>query len=413
LASERSVGRPGPLSRRGSKEAFTISSGVPAVAFNHEMKEHWMSVIIGIDPHKSTHTAVAVDRDEQPVARLMLPARAGQTERLLAWAEPLDADRVWAIESAAGLGRLLAQQLIAAGERVIDVPPTLSARVRLLSGSRAGKNDTNDALSTAIAGMRHCGLRVVRPDDQLVVLRLLADRHHDLTGLRTQAACRLHVMFRELIPGGARLRVSAAHARRLLDGIEPVDAVSIERHRLAHEHLADIERIDAEIDAVKQRIAAQVAATGTAITELHGVGPVIAAIVLGQVGDISRFRTRAQFANYNGTDRSVEREQEPASRQHPRQPCPEPRDPHDRGHPSRPRHARARVLLAQAGRGQEPQRSTPFVEATSVRRGLATAATRPLKLVGPGRQTGATLESSAAGLNPDPGTSDKSAPDPN
>jgi transposase len=301
LASERSVGRPGPLSRRGSKEAFTISSGVPAVAFNHEMKEHWMSVIIGIDPHKSTHTAVAVDRDEQPVARLTLPARAGQTERLLAWAEPLDTDRVWAIESAAGLGRLLAQQLIAAGERVIDVPPTLSARVRLLSSSRAGKNDTNDALSTAIAGMRHCGLRVVRPDDQLVVLRLLADRHHDLTGLRTQAACRLHVMFRELIPGGARLRVSAAHARRLLDGIEPVDAVSSERHRLAYEHLADIERIDAEIDAVKQRIAAQVAATGSAITELHGVGPVIAAIVLGQVGDIGRFRTRAQFANYNGT----------------------------------------------------------------------------------------------------------------
>ena len=75
-----------------------------------------MSVTIGIDPHKSTHTAVAVDCDEHPLARLTLPVDRHQTDRLLAWAEPLDLDRVWAIESAAGLGRLLAQQLIASGE---------------------------------------------------------------------------------------------------------------------------------------------------------------------------------------------------------------------------------------------------------------------------------------------------------
>ena len=124
-----------------------------------------MSVTIGIDPHKSTHTAVAVDRDEQPIARLTLPASRDQTDRLLAWAEPLDADRVWAVESAAGLGRLLAQQLVRAGERVIDVPPTLAARVRLLSSSKTSKNDPNDALSTAIAGLRHCGLRRVERDD--------------------------------------------------------------------------------------------------------------------------------------------------------------------------------------------------------------------------------------------------------
>ena len=77
-----------------------------------------MTVTIGIDPHKSTHTAVAVDRDEHQLARLTLPADQYQTDRLLAWAEPLDADRVWAIESAAGLGRLLAQQLIASGEQI-------------------------------------------------------------------------------------------------------------------------------------------------------------------------------------------------------------------------------------------------------------------------------------------------------
>jgi len=260
-----------------------------------------MTVTIGIDPHKSTHTAVAVDRDEQPLARLTLPANGAQTERLLAWAEPLDADRVWAIESAAGLGRLLAQQLVAAGERVVDVPPTLAARVRLLGSSKSSKNDPNDALSTAIAGLRHCGLRRVDRDDHTAVLRLLADRHHDLSGLRTQAVCRLHVLFRELTAGGARRRISAAQARQLLDSIEPVDPVGIERCRITAEHLADVERLDREIDAVKQRIADAVTASGTTLTELHGVGPVIAAIILGQVRDVRRFRTRAQFANYNGT----------------------------------------------------------------------------------------------------------------
>lgn len=261
-----------------------------------------MTVIIGIDPHKSTHTAVAVDRDEQPIARLTLPATRGQTDRLLVWAEPLDSDRVWAIESAAGLGRLLAQQLVAAGEQVIDVPPTLAARVRLLGSSKSSKNDPNDALSTAIAGLRHCGLRRVERDDHTAVLRLLADRHHDLTGLRTQAACRLHVMFRELTAGGARLRISAAQGRQLLDSIDTEDdLVASERRRIAEFHLSDIERIDREIDAVKQRIAEAVAESGTSLIELHGVGPVIAAIVLGQVRDITRFGTRAQFANYNGT----------------------------------------------------------------------------------------------------------------
>ena len=112
---------------------------------------------------------------------------------------------------------------------MIDVLPTLAARVRLLSSSKTSKNDPNDALSTAIAGLRHCGLRRVERDDHTSILRLLADRHHDLTGLRTQAACRLHVMFRELSAGGAPLRISADQARQFLDNIEPGDLVDIER----------------------------------------------------------------------------------------------------------------------------------------------------------------------------------------
>ena len=113
-----------------------------------------MTVIIGVDPHKSTHTAVAIDRDEQPLARVQLVAERCQVQRLLAWAEPLGTQRTWAVESAEGLGKLLAQQLLETGEHVIDVPPTLAARVRLLGSTKASKNDPNDALATAIAG---CG----------------------------------------------------------------------------------------------------------------------------------------------------------------------------------------------------------------------------------------------------------------
>ena len=97
-----------------------------------------MSVIIGIDPHKSTHTAVAIDQVEQPLARVQLVADRCQVQRLLVLAEPLGTQRSWAVESAGGLGKLLAQQLVEAGELVVDVPPALAARVRLLGWTKAG-----------------------------------------------------------------------------------------------------------------------------------------------------------------------------------------------------------------------------------------------------------------------------------
>jgi transposase len=106
----------------------------------------------------------------------------------------------------------LAQQLVEAGEQVIDVPPTLAARVRLLGSTKAVKNDPNDALATAIAGLRHCGLPAVRVEDHTAVIRMVIDRYDGLVALRTQAACRLHVGLRELIAGGAPRRLGAARA---------------------------------------------------------------------------------------------------------------------------------------------------------------------------------------------------------
>lgn len=261
-----------------------------------------MSMTIGIDPHKATHTAVAIDGDEHPIAQLTVTADSAQTQRLLAWAEPFGTDRTWAIESATGLGRLLAQQLVAAGESVVDVPPTLSARVRLLGATKASKNDPNDALATAIAGLRHCGLRAVTTDHHVAVIRLLVDRHQALTSSRTQAACRLHVLLRELIPGGAPVRLSADRAAIILRGVRTGDdIVAVERKRLARDVLVDIRRLDRDLADAKQRITDAILASGTTLTELHGVGPITAALILGHVGDPTRFRTRDQFASYNGT----------------------------------------------------------------------------------------------------------------
>jgi transposase len=260
-----------------------------------------MTVIIGIDPHKSTHMAVAIDDEERAVARLELRADRSQTRRLLAWAEPFGAERTWAIESAAGLGKLLSQQLVAAGEHVVDVPPTLAARVRLLGSTRSAKNDGNDALSTAIAGLRHCGLRTVRGDGHSTVLRLLVGRYDDLASLRTQAACRLHAVLRELVAGGAPRRLSAHSATNLLRSVRPDDVVEIERKTLAVELLADVRRLDRDLVAIKVRIADAVAVSHTSLLELHGVGPIVAGLILAHVGDPARFATKNRFASYNGT----------------------------------------------------------------------------------------------------------------
>ena len=258
-------------------------------------------VIIGIDPHKATHVAVAIDGDELAIARLEVTADRAQTQRLLAWAEPLGAERTWAIESADGLGKLLSQELLAAGEHVVDVPSTLAARVRLLGSANAAKNDPNDALSIAIAGLRHGELRTVRRDDHATVLRLLAGRYDDLIALRTQAACRLHAVLRELVAGGAPRRLSAGRASQLLRSVRPERSVEVERKRLAADLLADVRRLDRELAATKTRIGAAVDESKTTLVELHGVGPIVAGLILGHVGDPTRFPTPARFASYNGT----------------------------------------------------------------------------------------------------------------
>ncbi len=209
-------------------------------------------VLIGIDPHKSSHTAVVVDGDEKELARLKVRADRRQLQRLLAFAQPYEF-RTWAIESAGGLGFLLAQQLVAAGEDVVDVPPVLAARVRLLGSGRGSKNDPNDALSTAIAALRDPHLRTVTAENHVMVLRLLADRHQDLTALRTQAVGRLHALLAALVPGGVQKRLSANAASEFLRRVHPVTAVETQRKALAADLVADVRRLDRAIAEVKAR----------------------------------------------------------------------------------------------------------------------------------------------------------------
>src|SRR5690348_6731288 len=173
--------------------------------------------MIGVDPHKASHTAVAISAAEEQLGELRVRACVAQTERLLAWAAAWP-QRTWAIEGAGGLGHLLAQQLLAAGEQVLDVHPKLGARVRLLATGDINKNDPNDARSVAVAALRSASCPEVSADDHPAVLKVWSKRYRDLGRTRTQVACRLHAVLGELIPGGVPKVITVARAGRGAEG---------------------------------------------------------------------------------------------------------------------------------------------------------------------------------------------------
>jgi transposase len=258
------------------------------------------AVMIGVDPHKGSHTAVVISPAEEPLGELRVRACAGQAGKLTGWAAAWP-ERTWAVEGAAGLGRLLAQQLTAAGERVLDVQPKLASRVRLLQAGDTNKNDPSDALPVAVAALRSTVCREVIADDCRVVLKVRAERHRDLARTRNQVACRLHSVLCDLVPGGHQKEISAAHAARILAQATPSGAVALARAELAAEFLADLRHLDGQLRDTRKKLAAAVRASGTTLTQVFGVGPVIAGTVIGDVGDVARFPGRDHFASYNGT----------------------------------------------------------------------------------------------------------------
>ena len=210
-------------------------------------------------------------------------------------------ERRWAIEGARGLGQLLAQQLVAAGEHVTDVPATLAARVRALDTGHGRKTDRADARSVALVAARRPDLPSVAADDHHRVLRLLADRCDELTRERRRTVNRLHRHLRDLIPGGAPTHLSANTAAGLLAKARPRDSVEAERKQMARELLADVRRLDKATAHNRRRCAHAVAASGTTLTRLTGISDVLAAKILGHIDDINRFPSADHLASYAGT----------------------------------------------------------------------------------------------------------------
>jgi transposase len=256
--------------------------------------------MIGVDPHKGSHTAVAIGAGEEPLGKLRVRASADQAQKLVAWARAWP-ERTWAVEGAGGLGHLLAQQLVATGEWVLDVPPKLAARVRLLEAGDTNKNDPNDALSVAIAALRSRIRRDVAAEDYAAVLKVWSKRHRDLSRARNQVACRLHAVLCELVPGGFSKEISAGQAARVLEQVTPSGAIAVARHELAGQFLADLRSLDTQLRKTRKKLAAAVNASRTTVTEIFGVGPVIAGTIIGDIASITRFATRDHFAAYNGT----------------------------------------------------------------------------------------------------------------
>ena len=120
-----------------------------------------MDVMIGIDPHKRSHTATMLDRRQRELRQITVRAGDRQVVELLEWAQGAK-PRTWAVECAGGMGYLLAQQLVAAGETVLDVPATLASRVRVLGTGQSTKTDPNDARAVAVAALHAPALAVVR-----------------------------------------------------------------------------------------------------------------------------------------------------------------------------------------------------------------------------------------------------------
>jgi transposase len=263
-----------------------------------------MKVLIGVDPHKASVAVAALDEATgELLERASFPQDRVGLRALERWARRFP-ERRWAVENAGGLGRYLAVRLAGSGESVVDVPPKLSARVRVLSSfaGNARKNDGVDALATALAASRNGRLAPVDPEDSSEVLRLLSERREDLVAERTRALNRLHGLLRDLVPGGVARTLSADRAGHILRGIRAHGGPSARlRRRLASEMLRDVRTLDRKIADLNGRIEAEVEATGSTLTEIFGIGPILAARIIGTVGSVARFPTKAHFASYSGT----------------------------------------------------------------------------------------------------------------
>jgi len=372
------------------------------------------TVVIGMDPHKRSATIEVMAGDEAVLAGGRYGTDAAGYRVMLAAVQSWP-ERTWAIEGCQGIGRHIARRLIADGEQVVDVPPKLSARARVFATGQGRKTDATDAHSVALVATRMSGLRPVADDEQLTVLRILADRRRSLGEDHTRMICQLHQLLLELIPGGAKKALSAAQARALLARVRPRDAAGKVRRRVAAELVSDLERIYQRKKAADKELRELLKATATTLTDLHGIGPSAAARLLVEVGDVTRFPDKAHFASWNGTapidassgDQVRHRLSRAGNRQI-----------------NRALHIMAVVQLRNPTEGRAyydrkvAAGKTPMEAMRSLKRRLSDIVYHQMvldaraKTAGPGGHVGAANGSSAAGSHPVAGTSEKSLPGP-
>ena len=250
------------------------------------------AVVIGMDPHKRSATIEVMSDDETILGGGRYATDVAGYQAMLAFGRQFP-DRTWAIEGCNGIGKHIAERLLADGEQVVDVPPKLSARVRIFATGQGRKTDATDAHSVALVGTRMSGLRPVVSNEQLAVLRVLVDRRRSLGDDHVRMVAQLHRLLLELIPGGAKKHLSAAQAKALLGKVRPRDAVGKTRRRVAAELIADLQQVYERTKAADKELKTLLIATGTTVTALHGIGPSGAARLLVEVADITRFPTRA------------------------------------------------------------------------------------------------------------------------
>jgi transposase len=334
-------------------------------------------VMIGVDPHKRPVTVEARDSREILRAAGTFGTDTAGYRQLLAYARHWP-QRMWAVEGANGIGRPLAQRLLADGERVVDVPARLAARARVFDTGQGRKTGAAGAHAIVMVALRDKGLRELGADPQLAVLRLLCDRRDELSRARAQALNRMHRLFLELIPGGAPVKKSPAQYQALLAAVRPRDLAGKTRRRMATEELEDLARLDAKLKAMKAELKTAVQALGSHLMDIHGTGPAGAARILADAGDVARFPDRNHFASWTGTAPI-----DASSGQHLRHRLP--RAGNRRlGHvlhlaafvPAPPRHPRPHLLPAQTRDRENPGGSHALPAPAPVRRRLPAARRR-------------------------------------
>jgi transposase len=260
-------------------------------------------MVFGVDPHKQSHTAVAVDEVGRKVAHKSVRARREGHRELIAWARAVaPGGRRWAVEDVRHVASGLVRELLAAGEQVVFVPTRLMAGTRA-GGRERGKSDPIDALANARAALREdVYLPAARLPGPVLDVRRLSDHRDDLVAARTVVINRLRWLVHDLDPDlapGPRALARHKGCRLLEQGLRALPPSA--GRRVALSQLAAITGLSAEITALEKDLAALVSALCPELTAICGISTITAARILGETGDIRRFRSQAAYARHNGT----------------------------------------------------------------------------------------------------------------